>query len=111
MIKYKKLPENIEDLIPQAVAYLQSMEDINFAYLFGGFGTGKRFPLSEKAETLLIAQTQPAISALTELELFSAISRKVREKGIDHKDAGRVIARFVAYCILPTIFFLTQTTQ
>jgi predicted nucleic acid-binding protein len=54
-------------------------------------------PLSGKAEAFLTAHMQPAISALTELELFSAISRKVREKGIDHKDAGRVIARFVAH--------------
>ena len=54
-------------------------------------------PLSEKAETFLTAHIQPAISSLTELELFSAISRKVREKGMDHKDAGRVTARFVAH--------------
>ena len=54
-------------------------------------------PLSEKAEAFLTAHIQPAISALTELELFSAISRKVREKGMDRKDAGRVTARFVAH--------------
>lgn len=53
--------------------------------------------LSEKAEAFLRAHIQPAISALTELELFSAISRKVREKDMDHKDAGRVTARFVAH--------------
>jgi predicted nucleic acid-binding protein len=54
-------------------------------------------PLSEKVEAFLTAQIQPAISALTELELFSAISRKVREKGMGHKDAGRVTARFAAH--------------
>jgi predicted nucleic acid-binding protein len=54
-------------------------------------------PLSEKAEAFLTAHIQPAISALTELELFSAISRKVRGKGMDRKDAGRVTARFVAH--------------
>ena len=47
MIKYKKLPENIEDLLPQAAAYLQSRNDISFAYLFGSFGRGVRFPLSD----------------------------------------------------------------
>jgi predicted nucleotidyltransferase len=47
MIRHKKLPANIEDLIPQAVAYLQSRGDINFAYLFGSFGRGKHFPLSD----------------------------------------------------------------
>jgi predicted nucleotidyltransferase len=47
MIKYKKLPANIEDLIPKALTYLQSMPDILFAYLFGSFGRGKHFPLSD----------------------------------------------------------------
>jgi len=47
MIKYKKLPTNIEDLIPKALTYLQSMPDILFAYLFGSLGKGKHFPLSD----------------------------------------------------------------
>lgn len=47
MIRHKKLPENIEDLIPKALTYLQSMPDILFAYLFGSFGKGKHFPLSD----------------------------------------------------------------
>ena len=47
MIKYKKLPANIEDLIPKALTYLQSMPDIFFAYLFGSFGRGKPLPLSD----------------------------------------------------------------
>ena len=47
MIRHKKLPANIEDLIPKALTYLQSMPDILFAYLFGSFGRGKHFPLSD----------------------------------------------------------------
>lgn len=47
MIKYKKLPENIDSLIPQAIAYLRSREDISFAYLFGSFGKGRQLPLSD----------------------------------------------------------------
>jgi predicted nucleotidyltransferase len=47
MIKYKKLPTNIEDLIPKAITYLQSKADILFAYLFGSFGRGKQLPLSD----------------------------------------------------------------
>jgi predicted nucleotidyltransferase len=47
MIRNKMLPANIEDLIPKALTYLQSMPDILFAYLFGGFGRGKHFPLSD----------------------------------------------------------------
>jgi predicted nucleotidyltransferase len=47
MIRHKKLPTNIEDLIPKALTYLESMPDILFAYLFGSFGKGKHFPLSD----------------------------------------------------------------
>ena len=54
-------------------------------------------PLSEKAEKLLISYLKPAISSLTEVEFFSAVSRKVRKKEINSKDAGRVTARFLAH--------------
>jgi predicted nucleotidyltransferase len=47
MIRYNKLPANIEDLIPKAVDYLRSRPDILFAYLFGSFGRGKPLPLSD----------------------------------------------------------------
>jgi len=47
MIKSKKLPANIEDLIPKALTYLQSRPEILFAYFFGSFGKGKHFPLSD----------------------------------------------------------------
>ena len=53
-------------------------------------------PLSEKVETFLTAHTKPIISALTEIELFSAVSKKVRKKEMKRKDAGRVVARFLA---------------
>jgi len=47
MIKFKKLPENIEDRIPKAIEYLRSRSDILFAYLFGSFGRGRPLPLSD----------------------------------------------------------------
>jgi predicted nucleotidyltransferase len=47
MIRYRKLPENIEDLIPRALEYLQSRPDILFAYFFGSYGKGKPAPLSD----------------------------------------------------------------
>lgn len=47
MIKYSKLPSNIDDLLPKAVDYLRNRPDIDFAYLFGSFGKGKRLPLSD----------------------------------------------------------------
>ena len=54
-------------------------------------------PLSDKAERFLTTHLQPAISALTELELFSAVSRKVREGGINKRDGNRIIATFVSH--------------
>jgi hypothetical protein len=53
-------------------------------------------PLSEKVEAFLTTHVQPIISALTEIELFSAVSKKVRTKEMKRKDAGRVVARFLA---------------
>lgn len=47
MIKYARLPKNIELLIPRAEAYLKSRSDISFAYLFGGLAKGKPMPLSD----------------------------------------------------------------
>ena len=47
MIKYKKLPENILQLLPEAVDYLESHPEVIFAYLFGGLARGKPQPLSD----------------------------------------------------------------
>ena len=60
-------------------------------------------PLSDEVEEFLQGQNRPAVSSLTELELFSALSRKVREEGIDPADAGKVGARFLSH--LETGFF------
>lgn len=54
-------------------------------------------PLSEKAESFLTAHVRPAISALTEVELFSALSRKIREGGMNRNDASRIISKFLAH--------------
>ena len=53
--------------------------------------------LSEKAEAFIITHTRPGISLLTELELFSAISRKIREGSMDRKDGSRIIAKFLSH--------------
>ncbi len=54
-------------------------------------------PLSEKAEAFLMTHIRPAISTLTEVEMFSALSRKIREGGLSRKDAGRIIAKFLSH--------------
>jgi len=53
--------------------------------------------LSQKAEDFLLAHANPAISNLTELEVFSAISRKVREGRLDKKTARRILAKFMEH--------------
>ena len=54
-------------------------------------------PLSEKAESFLTAHVRPAIGALTEVELFSALSRKIREGGMNRTDVSRIISKFLAH--------------
>lgn len=54
-------------------------------------------PLSEKAEAFLMTHIRPAISTLTEVEMFSVLSRKIREGGLSRKDAGRIIAKFLSH--------------
>lgn len=51
-------------------------------------------PLSVKAERLLVAEAAPAISWLTEVELASAVARKVREGELSSSDGGLILARF-----------------
>ena len=55
-------------------------------------------PLSEKAEQIIMASGKPAISSLTHLELFSAISRKVRE-GLPPEDGNKIIRQFEYHLI------------
>ncbi len=50
--------------------------------------------LSRKVEKIMIKYSQPAISLLTEVEIFSAISRKVQEGSLDRTDGDRIIAKF-----------------
>jgi predicted nucleotidyltransferase len=47
MIKFTILPDNILQLIPKAVDYLQSYDDVLFAYLFGSLAKGSAAPLSD----------------------------------------------------------------
>ena len=47
MIKLTKLPDNILQLMSKAVDYLQSCDDVLFAYLFGSLAKGSVVPLSD----------------------------------------------------------------
>ena len=47
MIKFKRIPSNIEELLPGAVRYLENQAEVRFAYLFGGLAAGRIGPLSD----------------------------------------------------------------
>jgi predicted nucleotidyltransferase len=47
MIKSTKLPEDILQLMPKAVEYLHSCDDVLFAYLFGSLAKGSFIQLSD----------------------------------------------------------------
>jgi predicted nucleotidyltransferase len=47
MIKYNQLPDNILQLLPEAVTYLHSHPKVIFSYLFGSLSKGKPSPLSD----------------------------------------------------------------
>jgi predicted nucleotidyltransferase len=47
MIKFKRLPANILELLTGAVEYLESHPKVVFAYIFGGLAKRRPFPLSD----------------------------------------------------------------
>ena len=57
----------------------------------------KIWKVAKKPETFIARQVQPFISSLTEIEFFSAISRKVREKSMYRRDANRIVAKFLSH--------------
>ena len=54
-------------------------------------------PLSEKAEAFLLGHGQPIISVLTEVELCSAVARKVRERLMSKPEATKITGKFVSH--------------
>jgi uncharacterized protein len=68
MIRFKLLPEDIEQRLPLAAEYLRSHPKVVFAYLFGGLGRGERRPLSDVDIAVWLTGTRKA--ATTKLELL-----------------------------------------
>ena len=50
--------------------------------------------ISETAEKLILSSKRPRISSLTEVELASALSRKVREKNLSPDDGNKIFNHF-----------------
>ena len=53
--------------------------------------------LSVEAERLVRARVRPSISDLTEVELVSAVSRKIRASELDLREASRIVGQFLAH--------------
>ena len=53
--------------------------------------------LSGKVEKFIRKYPRPGISVLTKVEVFSAISRKVREGNLNRTDGDRIIAKFLEH--------------
>jgi predicted nucleotidyltransferase len=81
MIRHKKLPANIEDLIPGALIYLQSMPDILFAYFFGSFGRGEHFPLSDV--DIAVYLKQPTAVGEKRMEILGSLIDILQTDEID----------------------------
>jgi uncharacterized protein len=54
-------------------------------------------PMSDQVQDFLSNQVKPVISLLTEVELFSAIARKVRMGDLRRKDGERIIAKLLSH--------------
>ncbi len=54
-------------------------------------------PLSEAAETFLTTKHPLAISLLGEVEFFSAISRKARQRELAGNSARRILGKFLSH--------------
>ena len=50
--------------------------------------------ISEQVEEILINTDEPAVSQLTEIELASAVSRKIREKRLSKEDGDKILSIF-----------------
>jgi predicted nucleic acid-binding protein len=54
-------------------------------------------PISDSVEKFILKIKRPAISALTEVELASSLSIKVREKSISKNAANQILSKFQSH--------------
>ena len=54
-------------------------------------------PLSPIVEKEILKNEDPSISLLTALEMYSAVSRKIREHALSPADGNRIINRFQSH--------------
>ncbi|WP_417910309.1 type II toxin-antitoxin system VapC family toxin [Candidatus Electronema sp. PJ] len=66
--------------------------------------------LSDKAEELILAAENPAVSQLTRLELVSTVSRKIRE-GMAHEDGQKIIRQFERHLFKEKLYRLLEIKE
>ena len=82
MIKFKKLPENIEDKLPALLAGIEQIEEVAAFYLHGSYATGDIKPLSDIDFAVLFNPHLP-LKQYSELEYTV---RKVIEENLNSED-------------------------
>ncbi|NCO60279.1 MAG: hypothetical protein COZ70_01495 [Deltaproteobacteria bacterium CG_4_8_14_3_um_filter_51_11] len=81
MIRYKALPEDIEERLSQAWEYLRSHRRVVFAYLFGGLARGKHGPMSDVDIAVWLTSSRNA--ANTKLDLLDNLREILGTDEID----------------------------
>lgn len=67
--------------------------------------------LSDKVEEILLNTKEPAVSQLTEIELASAISRKIREHTVSKEDAEMILSLFQTHIDQKSFIYLPIQTK
>jgi predicted nucleotidyltransferase len=67
MIRHLKLPKDILDRIQKAANYLETRNDVLFAYLFGGLSKGPPKPLSDVDIAVYLSEDAESIQAKSEI--------------------------------------------
>lgn len=62
--------------------------------------------ISEQVEDILINTDEPAVSQLTEIEIASAVSRKVREKNLSKTDGDKILSIFQTHLDQKSFLYL-----
>jgi predicted nucleotidyltransferase len=72
MIKHRPLPEDLENRLNRLTLMLEGIDNITFAYLFGGLARGERRPLSDVDIAVYLRHTEGLAEG--KLDLIGLIS-------------------------------------
>jgi hypothetical protein len=67
MIRFKRIPSDLEKRLPAAVEYLRCHPEVVFAYLFGGLARGGPQPMSDVDIAVFLADARRADKVKAEL--------------------------------------------